>query len=370
MSASPATIGQNLSPSSPSPSRNHQIVVPARWRMGQFAVIAVIALIAIYYFTVGWKSGPYSSGKTDSRSLFDAVGFLILAALAWLTTPAAGVIATTTFQESVRRKWMAVLLVFGVVLLALSTFFTQFSPGAEEQFIRDFGIGFIIIITMLMAIFLGVSLVPPDIERRTIFTILSKPVTRLEFLIGKYLGLCLTMLVSLTLLSVMFLISYAIFKINREGWAAANVHDLAAQHGSLGFQVVNLGKALVLQFGQISILAALAMLLSLVVSNITAIVFCFVIYFGGQMSSFWEHLGKSDGGAAQPLSSTLAGPMQGVLNIVSLVLPKLDRFDVRQRLIADLPVEFNYMWKAYGTGFIYVAVLLIIAYLVFSDREF
>lgn len=366
MSASPATIGRT----SPSPSSNNRVVIPASWRTKQFIVIGLVALLAFYYFTVGWKSSAGETRAADSATPYDALGFVVLGVFAWLTTPTAWVIATTTFQESLRRRWMTVLLIFGVVMMALSTFFTQFSPGTEEQFIRDFGIGFIIIITMLMSIFLGASLVPPDIERRTIFTILSKPVTRGEFLIGKFLGLCLTMLVSLVLLSVVFLLSYAFFKIRTLGWAAANTPELGVRQ-ALSFDLFNISKALTLQFGQITILAALSMLLSLVVSNITAIVFCFVIYFGGQMSSFWEHLSHEEGGSgSEPLTSTVSGPVQGLINVVSFLLPKLDRFDARERIINDLAINFNYMWKAFGTGFVYAAVLLILSYLVFSDREF
>jgi ABC-type transport system involved in multi-copper enzyme maturation permease subunit len=245
--------------------------------------------------------------------------------------------------------------------------------GTEENFLRDFGTGFIIIITMLMAIFLGASLVPPEIERRTIFTILSKPVERHEFLIGKFLGLCMTLLVNLFVLSVMFLISFALFKIRREGWADA----LASTNISpgLGFDLVNFSKALCLQFGQLTILSALSLLLSLVVSNITAIVFSFVVYFGGQMSSFWEHLSGQggqggDGHDHGEESGHVSRSMQGVINIVYFLLPRLDRFDVRERLVQELPIHFNYMWKAFGSGLVYSAVLLTIAYLVFSEREF
>jgi ABC-type transport system involved in multi-copper enzyme maturation permease subunit len=58
------------------------------------------------------------------------------------------------------------------------------------------------------------------------------------------------------------------------------------------------------------------------------------------------------------------------VQIVYYALPRLDRFDVRERLVNDMPVALNYSWKAFSSGLIYVAVLLIIAYLVFSDREF
>jgi hypothetical protein len=61
---------------------------------------------------------------------------------------------------------------------------------------------------------------------------------------------------------------------------------------------------------------------------------------------------------------------QRVVKMLYFMLPRLDRFDVRERLVNDMPIGFNYIWKAMGAGTIYIAVLLTIAYLVFSDREF
>ena len=142
-----------------------------------------------------------------------------------------------------------------------------------------------------------------------------------------------------------------------------------AGHPGLVFDLMNLSRALLLHFGQLTIMAALALTLSLIVTNITAIIFCFVAYFGGQASSYWEHLSGED---AEHGTKTehLKGPVEGMVKVVYFMLPRLDRFDVRQRLVNDMPIGFNYMWKAFGSGLLYVAVLLTIAYLVFSDREF
>lgn len=344
-----------------------RVVIPAKWRIGQFVIIAVLAVLAAWFYKTGWQSARGETGAADSRSLVDLTGFAVLAGLVWLTTPTAAVIALTTFQEAVRRRWMTALLIFALVLLALSTFFTWMQAGEEQNFIRDFGLGFIIIITLLMAIFLGVALVPPEIERRTIFTILSKPVDRLEFLIGKFMGLALTLLVNTVLMGGMFLLSFALFKIRREGFGGAMNATDPLVHPGLMFDMANITKALILQYGQLLVLSAMALTMSLLISGITAIVFCFLAYFGGQMSSYWEHLQEHANGTH---GAALAGPVQGMINMVHFILPRLDKFDVRTRLVQDVPVGLNYMWKAMGSGLIYVAVLLAIAYLVFSDREF
>jgi len=364
MSASSATINQLTSPR----PVDDRIEIPTSWRIGQAILTVLVVALAVYYYTIGWKSSP-GEAEANTRSVFDGFGFLVLLGFIWLTTPTAAVIALATFQEALRRRWMTALLAFGLIMLALSSFFTWMQPGEEQKFLRDFGMGFIIILTILMAIFLGVALVPPEIERRTIFTILSKPVTRQEFLIGKFLGLCWTLFVNLALMGLMFLLSYAIFKIRIEkGFASA----MAATDGHPGlvFDVANIARALLLHMGQLMVLSALALMLSLVVTSITAIVFCFVAYFGGQASSYWEHLSGGEKDVHGQEVEHLKGPVQGIVKAVYFVLPRLDRFDVRERLVNDMPVAFNYMWKAFGAGLTYVAVLLTIAYLIFSDREF
>lgn len=372
MSASPAVLekqggfGGGTAPRGAMP-RDERIEIPARWRMGQLLVIGLIAVLAIYYFAAGWRTP--GGNPADNINPIDAIGFIILAGLTWLTTPTAATVAMTTFHEAVRRRWMTALLGFAVALLVLSTVFQWMQAGEEEKFLRDFGIGFIIIMTMLMAIFLGVSLVPPEIERRTIFTILSKPVKREEFLIGKFMGLCLTLLINLAVMSLAFLVSYALLKIRRSGGLEPALSGMNGAEVGLMFTLVNIGKALALHYGQLVIMSAVAITLSLIVSGITAIVFCFLVYFGGQMSSYWEHLeqhasGEEGGGGG------ISGPVQGLIKTVYFVLPRLDKFEVREKLVNDSPIFFNYMWKAFGSGLIYVAVLLLIAYLIWSDREF
>ena len=115
------------------------------------------------------------------------------------------------------------------------------------------------------------------------------------------------------------------------------------------------------------VMAALALLLSLVVSHITAIIGCFMVYFGGQMSSYWQNLGERGEEGAAP---ALSGPMQGLVKVVYYMLPRLDRFDVREKLVTDAAIGFGYVWRAWGSGLVYSAILLVIAAIIFSDREF
>jgi ABC-type transport system involved in multi-copper enzyme maturation permease subunit len=334
--------------------------VPALWRAAQIVALLVIAGLAFNYF----------KATQGSRLLIsDYLGFVVLAGLTWLATPTAGTIAVSTLQEAVRRRWVIGFLLFSMIVIGFSGTLSFNQPGEEMSFLRDSGTGFIIGMTVLIAIFLGVSLVPPEIERRTIFTILSKPVNRLEFLIGKFLGLCLTLLFCMVLLGSFFLVIYTIFSLKNGGPGVWTSGTGANPDATLGFQLFNLFNALVLNYGQICILAALSMMLSLIVTPITAITFCFLAYFGGQMSSYWGHLG-GDGHADESGKKGLDGMMQQVVKFVYYALPRMDHFDVRRQLVTDEPVVFGFVWKAWNAGLLYVAVLLIIGYLVFSDREF
>ncbi len=357
----------------PAPSSETQTLpIPAAWRIAQGVVLLLIAAFAIFYHQKGWQTPQFGTNQ-GGKVVTDYLGFLVLAGLTWLTTPTAGTIAMTTFLEAFRRRWVIGFLGFSVLVLLSSPFFTHAQLGEEQRFLQDISMGFIIGMTVLISIFLGVTLVPPEIERRTIFTILSKPVNRLEFLIGKFLGLCLTLLICMVVLGVVFLATFVVFNLSQNGPKAWTTGTSSAPYATLGFQTMQLFKALVLNYGQLVVLGALSMLLSLIVSPITAITFCFLAYFGGQMSSYWNTLGagndphnqEGEGGARN-----LSGPMQGIVKVLYYALPRMDRFDVRSNMVTDSMVSVAQVWKAWSSGLVYVGVLLTIAYLVFSDREF
>ena len=363
----------------PATSATDTLPVPSRWRLGQWLLIALVALAAIAYnlYFVPWpaimrvlKAGNFQLAL-NGFPVSDELGFVLLALLIRLSTPAAGTLAVSTLQEALRRRWVLGFLAFSSVVIIFSGSLSFIQLGQEQRFLQDIVTGFIIGMTILIAIFLGVTVVPPEIERRTIFTILSKPVNRLEFLLGKFLGLCLTLFVCLFWLSALFLLVFVLFNL-RHNPAAFTTGTTENPAATLGFQTMNLAKALLLHYGQLVVLAALSLMLSLIVTPITAITFCFLAFFGGQMSSYWGHLGGNDAhaGHEDEAAHGLSGPMQSLVKIVYYALPRMDHFDVRPQLLSDTAISAGDIWKAWSGGLIYISVLLTIAYLVFSDREF
>src|SRR4030088_564581 len=109
-------------------------------------------------------------------------------------------IAHNTFREAVRDRVLYNLVLFVLLLTGAAVFIGELSGGQERKIIVDLGLSAMLLFGVFIAIFVGVGLVYKEIERRTVYTIFSKPVGRGEFLLGKYLGLCLTLLVNVAVM--------------------------------------------------------------------------------------------------------------------------------------------------------------------------
>src|SRR5262250_3694856 len=111
-------------------------------------------------------------------------------------------IARNTFREAVRDRVLYNLILFALLLIGSAIFIGELSAGQEAKIVVDLGLSAMLLFGVFIAIFVGVGLVYKEIERRTIYAIFSKPVGRGEFLVGKYLGLCLTLLVNVAVMGV------------------------------------------------------------------------------------------------------------------------------------------------------------------------
>lgn len=259
-----------------------------------------------------------------------------------------GVIAWNTFQEAVRRRVFLIILIFGMISIGISNFFSFMSTGEEEKFITDFGLGSILLAGMLISVFLGASLIPSEIERKTIFTILAKPVDRLHFILGKFFGIILTVFVNVFMMGLVFLIFYY-----------AKQHHKIDAH--LGLSIMNLTKALILVFFELVVLSSIAVAVSVMASSVAFnIVLTMFIYFAGHISSSFQHL----------IEHTDQAWVAGMLKVTYFFIPKLDNFDIREKLLMGDPVSWSYMFPTLGNAVIFILVAILLGYLFFYDKEF
>src|SRR5436309_10269808 len=126
-----------------------------------------------------------------------------------------GAIARNAFREAVRDRVLYNLVVFALLLITGAIFLGELSAGEDTKIIVDLGLSAMLLFGVFIAIFVGVGLVYKEIERRTLYAILSKPIGRGQFLLGKYLGLCLTLFVNVVVMGAG--VSLALIYVRR-GW--------------------------------------------------------------------------------------------------------------------------------------------------------
>jgi len=119
-------------------------------------------------------------------------------------------IALNTFREAVRSKVLYAILFFAVLLILLSLAFGELSLYEQERVNKDLGIVVITVFGALIAIYTGISLLFKELDKKTIYTIVSKPIHRWQFLLGKYLGILLTLAVELGIMSAIFVAQLAL----------------------------------------------------------------------------------------------------------------------------------------------------------------
>jgi len=120
-----------------------------------------------------------------------------------------GIVAWHVFKESVRDRVLYAILAFAVVLVSASVLIGQITAGQDVKIIKDLGLATIELAGILMAVFIGVGLVAREIERRSVFALLAKPLPRWEFIVGKYLGLVLTIVVNVAAMTAVFYVVLA-----------------------------------------------------------------------------------------------------------------------------------------------------------------
>jgi len=262
-------------------------------------------------------------------------------------------VAKATFHEAWRRRFLNTILVFAILIIGCSWVFAYLQPGAELKMIIDVSLGSIRFFGMLIAVFMGTRMIPDEIEKRTIHTILAKPVSRAQFLLGKFLGGIATIFVNVLLMGLAFMLVYTI--------KAPQFKNLSEGAMSMEFMAGNIAKAIVLAFFELSVLMAIAVTASTVFSWIVAAIVSFFVYFVGQMSEFFNQL-------ANP-AREIPAIAKVFLGIIYKLLPHFEIFDIREAIMKDQFVPWEVMGKIVAQGLAYIVIVILIGYLAFNERE-
>lgn len=278
-------------------------------------------------------------------------------------------INANTFTELARLKVFYVPLLFALVLIGSSVFMAQLSFQQEFQVLKDVALGSMNIFTSLLAIVATARLIPQDIEDRTIYTILAKPVSRFEYLLGKLAGILLLLAISLIIMSALFFIVLTV----REQTVLAETRtlmqasppeqmaDALAGVRASAFNV-NLFSGIGIIYVKACLLAALTLFVSAfaTTSIFTTSVMVFVYFIGHLQATartYW-------------LQTNSAGWITKLfLALVALLFPDLQLFNLVDDIVAGTAIPLALFAKTATLGFFYTGFYLLLAWTLFCRKE-
>lgn len=261
-------------------------------------------------------------------------------------------IALQVFKESVRDRVFYTLVVFAVLLIATSYLLGQLTAGQEVKIIKDLGLAATSIIGLFIAIFIGIGLMSKEVERRSIYNLLSKPVRRRQVVIGKYAGLVLTLFVNvsvmtLALYGVLAYFSYTADPSVKAGWEAPALDP-------------RLLVATGLIFVELAVVTAIALVFSTFSSPLLAAALTFAFFIVGHFNTDLKHFDLIV--ASKPAASLARG--------LYYLLPNLTLFDVKAEVVHGYHVAPMAVVSALGYATIYITILVTTAAFVFERRDF
>jgi ABC-type transport system involved in multi-copper enzyme maturation permease subunit len=261
-------------------------------------------------------------------------------------------IAVNVFRESVRDKVLYNLVFFAILLMGASYLIAQLTAGQDVKIIKDLGLAATSIFGLFIAVFIGIQLVSKEVERRSIYGLLSKPIERYQLVLGKYAGLVLTLAVNLAVMAVALygVLAYMAWMIGPE---VAQAWDRPALDPAML-------KAFGLTFVELSIVTAIALFFSTFSTPMLSAAFTFGLFVAGRFSTDLRNFDQIvDSQAAAALARGLYW-----------LLPNLAPFDVRAEVVHGLPVEPGYIALSTAYAAVYISALLVASIVVFSRRDF
>jgi len=252
-----------------------------------------------------------------------------------------GVVAVNTFREAVRDRVLYNLVFFALLMIGAAILVGQISIGIDRLVIVNLGLSAISIFGLVMAIFIGVGLVYKEMEKRTLYSLLAKPIRRWEFLVGKYAGLVLTLAINTAFMTIG--LAAALFYVGRP-FVRSDASILVAVYFIL------LALALV---------TAIALFFSCFSSPMLSTLFTLGIYVAGIFAGDIRNFG----------ALTKNPMMKGVTSAIYYLVPNFHNFNSIAAAAHGEPIPFALIWQNTLYALLYIVLLLVASSAVFSQRN-
>ncbi len=279
--------------------------------------------------------------------------YLIYLMVRWLA-PRVSVIATATAKEAISQPLFSLLTIVGVVALVVYIYIPYNTFGEDVKMLKTSGMTTIKVLAIMIALWTASVSVSDEIEGRTALTVLSKPVGRRQFIMGKFLGIVWPILLMFVILGILFLltVSYKVVYDARETSKDVPNWQLCYE------EVVRIVPGLVLAFFEAVVMAAISVAISTRLSMLPNLVLCGSIYVMG-------HLGPL-------IVNSAAGEIVFVKfigRLISVMLPVLDHYEIEGAIAGASTVPAVYLWTALLYSFLYCSAAMLLALIFFEERD-
>lgn len=251
-----------------------------------------------------------------------------------------GTIAANGFREVIRDRVLYFIGFFALLLVVALRLLPEIAATADEKILIDLGIAAISLLSVIVAIFVGTGLINKEIEKRTVLVLIPKPISRAELMIGKHLGLTAVLGILVTVMAAVYFSMLALSNIPFP----------------LGSLIVSLVYLLI----ELALLVAVTLVLGGFTSSLLATLLSFGVYLMGHFSRDLVELGNlSENPSVEIFTQTLY-----------LILPDLSRLDLKNEAVYGILPPVGELFSHALYGIFYTVLLLVIATLIFSRRQF
>ena len=249
-------------------------------------------------------------------------------------------VASNVFREVMRERIFLTIGFYALLMLAAWRILPSIAGAAQDKIMTDFGTASSSLLGVVVAIFVGTGLINKEIEKRTVFTIVTKPISSMEFILGKHLGLSAVLAILVAGMTAIYLMVLSFSQIN--------------------YQLVPLLVAAFFLFLELCLLTAAALLFGVFTSSILAILLTFSLYLVGHLS---EGMVKLAGVTKNP-------GFQQLTDNLYLVLPDLSRLDLKNDAVYGVLPQPDILLLNAAYAVVYTVALLLVTTVIFSRRQF
>lgn len=244
-----------------------------------------------------------------------------------------------TFRESIRDKVFITIIIFAVLVMAGGKIIQPLALGEEAKVVKDIGLNSIALFSTLIAILVGGRLVYKEIEKRTLYLIITRPIHRWQFIVGKYFGLLLVLFESILIMTCAFYLIMILLNI------------------SAG---LNLLLSVLFTFFELLVITAIAILFSTFSTPITGAVFTFAIYFIGHLTRDLKTFG----------AMSKSNAVKTLCDIMYYVLPNLANFNIKGEVVHNVTIAPQIIVLTIAYAVVYSAIIVFASCIIFQRKDF